>query len=476
MTLSTPDRGLAVVDALPGGSRDARRTRRTSPDLQPECHRHAGHAVARDPRLDDRARADGERGRNADSGVRPRVEPDAPRRTARQVGTCRCAVAGRLDAVDPCELGADRRIFERGRGVVVVSLLEVTEGYRLRMQAEHRATHDPLTGLANRVLFDGHSKVLDELARPTASSPSCSSTSTTSRRSTTRWATGPATRSWSASPSGSPARPPATPSRASAATSSSSLRRTPRRGGVAEAIAERIRPVLEATAPPRRAGTRPPGLDRGRDGRGRAGRRDGADLLRNADSAMYRAKRTGRGVALFDDRMRVAAVERMTLESGLRRALADGHLELHYQPVVDLGTTEWTSAEALVRWRDPVLGQIAPGRFIPVAKDSGLILQVGAWVAGGGVHTARRLATRRRRTRTRHRRQRVAPSADEPRLPAAGPRGSCGRPVSTRACWASRSRRACSWTGATTPRTASRSCARLACGSSSTTSARACRR
>ncbi len=147
---------------------------------------------------------------------------------------------------------------------------------------------------------------------------------------------------------------------------------------VAEAIAERLRSVLGR---PVRLGEHEHVLRASigiamADGVGE----DVADLLRNADSAMYRAKRTGRGVALFDDRMRVAAVERMTLESGLRRALADGHLELHYQPVVDLGTTEWTSAEALVRWRDPVLGQIAPGRFIPVAEDSGLILEVGAWV------------------------------------------------------------------------------------------------
>jgi diguanylate cyclase (GGDEF)-like protein len=147
---------------------------------------------------------------------------------------------------------------------------------------------------------------------------------------------------------------------------------------VAEAIAERMRSVL---GHPVRLGEHEHVL-RASIGIAMADSvsEDVADLLRNADSAMYRAKRTGRGVALFDDRMRVAAIERLTLESGLRKALADGHLELHYQPVVDLATTAWTSVEALVRWRDPELGLIAPGRFIPVAEDSGLILEVGAWV------------------------------------------------------------------------------------------------
>ena len=186
---------------------------------------------------------------------------------------------------------------------------------------------------------------------------------------------------------------------------------------VAEAIAERMRSVL---GHPVRLGEHEHVL-RASIGIAMADGvdEDVADLLRNADSAMYRAKRTGRGVALFDDRMRVAAIERLTLESGLRRALAEGHLELHYQPVVDLATTAWTSVEALVRWRDPALGLIAPDGSSPSPRTAG-----SSWRSVRGCWRRRAhsspAGSARRRARTRHRRQRVAPSADEPRLPAAG--------------------------------------------------------
>ena len=108
---------------------------------------------------------------------------------------------------------------------------------------------------------------------------------------------------------------------------------------------------------------------------------DPAELLRNADLALYAAKADGRGTfrrydVALDDRMR----ERSALEAGLRRAITDGHLELHYQPLVDARSGQITSAEALVRWRHAERGLIPPDDFIGLAEDSGLILPLGEWV------------------------------------------------------------------------------------------------
>jgi EAL domain-containing protein (putative c-di-GMP-specific phosphodiesterase class I) len=78
--------------------------------------------------------------------------------------------------------------------------------------------------------------------------------------------------------------------------------------------------------------------------------------------------------------MNAASVERLTLETGLRRALEDGSLELHYQPQVEVGTGRIIGAEALLRWVHPVRGYISPSSFIPIAEASGLIVPIGEWV------------------------------------------------------------------------------------------------
>jgi diguanylate cyclase (GGDEF)-like protein len=104
-------------------------------------------------------------------------------------------------------------------------------------------------------------------------------------------------------------------------------------------------------------------------------------LVRDADAAMYRAKERGKSrVELFDEKLRERAVQRLSIESALHRALERRELVLHYQPQIDLRSGRVVSWEALVRWDHPEQGLLPPGAFISVAEETGLILEVGIWV------------------------------------------------------------------------------------------------
>ena len=108
---------------------------------------------------------------------------------------------------------------------------------------------------------------------------------------------------------------------------------------------------------------------------------DNDNLLQQADSAMYAAKRDGKNrIMHFSNDMGVSVRERLTLENELRRAVAHGEIEVHYQPEFDLATNAIVRFEALARWTHPTLGTIPPLSFIPVAEDCGLIVPLGAHI------------------------------------------------------------------------------------------------
>jgi diguanylate cyclase (GGDEF)-like protein len=148
-----------------------------------------------------------------------------------------------------------------------------------------------------------------------------------------------------------------------------------------------------------------------------AGDESDADLLlRDADVAMYRAKQRGRGrFEVFDEAMRSDAVDRLSVENDLRRAIRQGQLRLFYQPIVHIDTGQIAGFEALVRWQHPVRGLLSPADFIPPAEDTGLIVPLGRCVLGEACLQA--AAWQRRRSPHRPLRMSVNVSAKQLQYP-----------------------------------------------------------
>ena len=111
------------------------------------------------------------------------------------------------------------------------------------------------------------------------------------------------------------------------------------------------------------------------------------DLLREADTAMYRAKaREGSRPVFFDESMRIEAAARIAVESSLRGALERHELEMYYQPIVNLRSGATTGFEALMRWRHPELGMVPPADIISVAESAGLVVKLGRWAVEETIH------------------------------------------------------------------------------------------
>jgi Amt family ammonium transporter len=111
------------------------------------------------------------------------------------------------------------------------------------------------------------------------------------------------------------------------------------------------------------------------------------DVLRDADIAMYRAKQQGKGIVLFDKKMHLELVESISLEAELREVVSNGGLTLHYQPIVSVFDERLQGFEALVRWNHPLRGMVPPDKFIPLAEETGLIIDLGKWVMSEACRT-----------------------------------------------------------------------------------------
>lgn len=118
----------------------------------------------------------------------------------------------------------------------------------------------------------------------------------------------------------------------------------------------------------------------------------GEEIVNNAAVALQEAKGNGKNqYQLFNEKMRLRLTARIRLEQDLKMALSDGQFEVYYQPKINIHTRQCTGAEALVRWRHPVNGFVSPEAFVPVAEETGLIIELGAWILQTACNKTREL-------------------------------------------------------------------------------------
>lgn len=266
-------------------------------------------------------------------------------------------------------------------GGVVLNSRDISERRELEDQLRHQALHDPLTGLANRALFadriehalarrDGGHRGIAVLFLDLDDFKTINDSLGHGMGDQLLVAVADRLRAT--------LRPADTVARLGG-DEFGVLIDEPVTAGAPEGVAERI---LDALAEPVLFGQRAVAVRASIGIAWSDGRRSrAADLLRDADVAMYAAKRRGKArYEIFETGMRTAALARLELKSDLDRALVDGELVLHYQPIVDLRDGRIRSVEALARWNHPVRGLLAPEWFIRLAEDTGQIVPLGRWV------------------------------------------------------------------------------------------------
>jgi diguanylate cyclase (GGDEF)-like protein/PAS domain S-box-containing protein len=262
---------------------------------------------------------------------------------------------------------------------VVLTLRDVTEERRLQQELTHRAFHDPLTGLANRVLFGER---VEQALATTARDGGMAGLLLVDLddfklvNDTMGHGTGDDLLIAVADQLTGALRPGDTAARlggdefavlVEGVSAAAEVEEIASRvvdalcvpldvaGGLTTSVSIGVATTCEATAP--------------------------ADMLRQADLALYDAKGAGKGRwRRYQQGLHLAAVDRLQVRAELERALVDGAFELRYQPVVELDCGRMVGVEALVRWRHPRRGLVPPGDFIPFAEESGLVVPLGAWV------------------------------------------------------------------------------------------------
>ncbi|SDF93992.1 putative bifunctional diguanylate cyclase/phosphodiesterase [Klenkia brasiliensis] len=267
---------------------------------------------------------------------------------------------------------------------LVVTMQDVTERRRVQDELAHQAFHDVLTGAANRALFDD--RITHALARSarTGVDPTLLSMDLDGFKNvndTLGHPAGDALLQLVAERLTAHVRPGDTVARLGGDEFAVLLDgQAPDTGGDHLAVAERL--LARLSLPYEVAGrTVRVGVSIGLVTATPDGECTPTTLLRDADAALYAAKAAGKGrVLVFEPRMRADLLLRTRLTADLPGALAAGQLRVVYQPVVDLGTGQLEGFEALLRWQHPVLGDVAPTTFVPIAEETGHIEAIGAWV------------------------------------------------------------------------------------------------